>query len=139
MKTGFIRFVCRTLVVCIAALPFQAQAGLIGTDEAVAPRVQVKHFIDRADVASQLQALGVSPQLAQERVAALTDAEAAALADRIDRLPAGAFGGQALGFLIVAIFLLWRFVYSDEAQAETAKPGAKPAAKPAAKPKPEAK
>jgi uncharacterized protein DUF6627 len=135
MKSGFIRFVCRILVVCIAALPFQAQAVLIGTDEAAAARVQVKHFIDRSEVASQLQALGISPQLAQERVAALTDAEAAALADRIDRLPAGAFGGQGLGILIVVIFLIWRFFYSDQAKAEaaTAKPAAKPAAKPDAK------
>jgi len=136
MKSSFIRLVCRMLVVCIAALPFQAQAVLIGTDEAVAARVQVTHFIDRSDVASRLQALGVSPQLAQERVAALTDAEAAALADRIDRLPAGA-GGQAIGLIIVAIFLWWRFVYSDDAKAEAAP--AKPGAKPAAKPKPEPK
>jgi hypothetical protein len=109
----------------------QAQAGLIGTGEAAS--------VNRTHVADQLQAMGLTPQAAQERVAALTDAEVAALADRIDSLPAGAFGGAVVGMLAVAIFLLWRFQFSDQAKAETAKPGAKPAAKPAAKPEPEKK
>ncbi|SRR5258706_12598022 len=139
MKSGFIRFVCRILVVCVAALPFQAQAVLIGTNEGVAERAAPYHFVERAEVAAQLQAMGLSPQAAQERVAALTDAELVALADRVDRLPAGAFGGAAVGILVVAIFLLWRFHFSDQAQAETGKPGTKPASKPAAKPEAEKK
>jgi len=131
MKTTLTRFVCRLLIASMMALPFQAQAGLIGTSEVLS--------VNRAAVAEQLQSLGLTPQAAQERVAALTDAEVAALADRVDGLPAGAFGGAAIGILVVAIFLLWRFQFSDQAKAETGKPGQKPAAKPAAKPEAEKK
>ena len=122
MKTTFARFVCRVLVASMMVLPLHAQAGLIGTGEVLS--------VNRAAVAEQLQALGLTPQVAQERIAALTDAEVAALADRIDSLPAGAFGGAVVGMLAVLIFLLWRFQFSDQAKAETAKPSAKPAAKP---------
>jgi len=127
MKCSYVRVVSSILVVCMTALPLQAQAGLIGTGEAVAAaqaqaaRAAVAGFVDRAEAAGQLQALGLSPQAARQRVAALTDAEAAALADRINGLPAGA-GGQGIGFILVAIFLFWRFVLSEPAQAETAKP-----------------
>ena len=131
MKTSFTRFVCRVLVASLIVLPLQAQAGLIGTGGAVS--------VNRAHVADQLQAMGLTPQAAQERVAALTDAEVAALTDSVDSLPAGAFGGAVVGMLGVLIFLLWRFQFSEQAHAETAKPGAKPAAKPAAKPEAEKK
>ena len=129
MTSKLARFVCRILVVCMAALPFQAQAVLVGTGEAAAgqnhARTTVDAFIDRTEVATRLQALGVSPQAAKERVAALSNAEVASLADRIDRLPAGAWAGAGLGLILVAIFLLWRFVYSDEAIAAQKEPAKK--------------
>ena len=139
MKTTFTRFVCGLLAFSLSMLPMQAQAGLIGTDQAVSAaqaktaRERLQVFVARAEVVEQLQTLGVSPQAAQQRVAALTDTEAVSLAGNLDRLPAGAFGGQGLGFLLVAIFLIWIFFYSDRAQADPAKPAAKPAAKPDAK------
>jgi hypothetical protein len=145
MKTMFARVVCRVLAASIVALPLQAQAGMVGTGEAVsaaqaqAARARVTTFVNRAEVAAQLQAMGLSPQAAQERIAALTDAEIASLADRVERLPAGGLPGQAFGLIIIVIFLIWRFVFSDQAKAEMAKPGAKPATKPAAKPEPEKK
>ena len=125
MKSTFVRFVCRIVVVCMAALPFQAQAVLIGTGEAAAARAAVNGFIERGEVVTQLQALGVSPQAAKERVAALSDAEVASLAGRIDSLPAGAWAGAGLGLILVAILLLWRFVYSDEAKAAQKEPAKK--------------
>lgn len=138
MHSTFVRYICRVLVACIVGLPIQAQAGVIGTDQAVsaaqaqAARATVAGFINRGVLAGQLQALGLAPEAAKERVAALTDAEAATLADRIDSLPAGAFAGQGVGFLLIAIFLLWRFVFSDQAKTEAAAP--KPAPKPAPAP-----
>lgn len=132
MQSIFARFICRVLIACMIGLPFQAQAGVIGTDQAVAAaqgqaaRATVAGFIDRADVAVQLQALGLAAKDAKARVAALTDAEAAAIADRVDSLPAGANGG-GIGILLVILFLLWRFVFSDQAKAEAAKPAPKPA------------
>ena len=121
MHPSFTRFVSRVLIAWMIWLPFQAQAGMIGTDQAVAAaqartsRATLAGFVGRADVASQLQALGLSPQAANERIAALTYAEVAALAGRIDGLPAGA-GGQAIGILVVLAFLLWRFVLSADAK-----------------------
>jgi hypothetical protein len=138
MKSTFVRFVCRVLITSMIVLPLQAQAGLIGTDQAVsaaqaqAARATLAGFIGRAEVATQLQLLGLSSQAAKERVAALTDAEVATLAGRIEGLPAGA-GGQALGFALIIIFLIWRFSFSDQGKTEAA------AAKPAPKPAPEKK
>ena len=91
-------------------LPWQAQAGMMGTDRAVAAaqaqsgRATVAGFIDRGEVAAQLQAFGISPQAAKERVAALTDAEVASLAGRIDAQPAGGVAGLLLIGVVVALF-----------------------------------
>ena len=129
MNSMFARFVCRVLAASMIVLPFHAQAGLIGTDQAP--------LADRGAVATQLQAFGLAPQEARERVAALTDAEVAVLADRMDALPAGGFVG--LLPILVVIFLFWRFALSDQAKAESAKSAPKAAPKPAPKPAPEKK
>jgi hypothetical protein len=72
--------------------------------EAAAPagRVQLEQTLQRADVVAALEARGVSVQAARERVAALTDAEAAHVAAQIDAAPAG---GDVIG-VIVFIFVL---------------------------------
>ena len=121
MNSMFARFVCRVLAASMIVLPFNAQAGLIGTDQAT--------MVDRGAVAAQLQGFGLSPQEARERVAALTDAEAAALANHIDALPAGGVVGVLP--ILVLIFLFWRFALSDEAKASTkTSPPTKPAPAP---------
>ena len=128
MKSTLARIICRFLVASMIALPWQAQAGMVGTDAAVARTV-----VDRAAIASQLQALGISPQAAQERVAALTDAELASLAGRIDALPAGGLAG-VLPFVAVAILLWWFFEGQPaRAQADSSKGKTAPA-KPAPAP-----
>lgn len=112
MSTSFVRFFSRLLIVCMIGLPFQAHAGLIGTDQvvsaaqAVAARDTVASFMNRGDVAGQLQALGLSAKDAKDRVAALTDAEVARLAGQIDSLPAGA-NGTGLVLLILLGVLIW--------------------------------
>jgi hypothetical protein len=121
MNSMFARFVCRVLAASMIVLPFNAQAGLIGTDQAT--------MVDRGAVAAQLQAYGLSPRESGERVAALTDAEVAVLAARMDVLPAGGVAGL-LPILVIA-FLFWRFALSDQAKAESSKSSPKPAAKPA--------
>ena len=118
--------VCRMLVVCIAVLPFQAQAGLIGTDAALAgapaqaPRDQLRSLVSRADVAAQLQAFGIPAQAAIERVHALSEAEVAGLAGRIDALPAGAIAG-VLPFVVIGLLIYYLIVVP----ATSAKPAAK--------------
>ena len=141
MHAPLVRFVSRMLIICMIGLPFQPQAGMIGTGEAVsaaqarAARDKLAGFIERTEVAARLQALGLTPQAAKERVAALTDSEVARFAGRIDELPAAAFGGPGLGMLIVVIFLIYIVFVGPEQKGykEPAKPAAKEPAKPAAK------
>jgi hypothetical protein len=106
MKPWWMRNLSRLLI--LALLPLQPiQAALVPTEQLVAlpqeapeQRTQVRAFLGRADVAAQLQALGVSPDEARERVDALTDQEVQRIAGHIDTLPAG---GLLLELLLVAL------------------------------------
>jgi hypothetical protein len=132
MKSMFARFVCRMLAASMIVLPFHAQAGLIGTDQAASPaqtRAALAAVIDRSEMAGQLQAFGLSPQEAKARVAALTDAEVAALAGRVDALPSGGFSG--LLPILVVLILIWYLTASDKAQADAVKSAPKPKPAPA--------
>ena len=106
------RTICRLLVVLMVWTPYQvAQAAMIGTDQVVtssssADRGAVLSFINRTDVASQLQALGLDPANAKDRVAAMTGNELQSLAGRINSLPAGADSG-AVVLLLVVIAVIW--------------------------------
>ena len=113
MHTSFVRLVSRFLIVCMIGLPFQVHAGMVGTDtvvsaaQAEAARGMVASVLNRADVASQLQSLGLTPQAAKDRVAALTDAEVAKLAGQIESLPAGADGGSLLLLILLGVLIWW--------------------------------
>jgi hypothetical protein len=93
--------------------PFQiAQAGMIGTDKVVqstsaADRGAVLQFVNRSDVASQLQALGLDPANAKDRVAAMTDDEVRYIAGRIDSMPAAGTDAGAVLLVIVIIAIIW--------------------------------
>ena len=124
MNLAFVRLVSRLLIASLACLPFQARAEMIGTHQAVsAVEAQPARAARaaRASLASALQAYGVEPDAAQARVAALTDAEVAGLADRVADAPAGAIAGHLIGIIFVALFLIWRFTLSDQAKAEQGK------------------
>jgi hypothetical protein len=94
-------------------LPFQVHAGLIGTDQvvtaeqALAAREMVNSVVSRAEVASQLQALGLSPESARDRVAALTDSEVAKLAGQIQSMPAGADGTGPVLLILIGVLIWW--------------------------------
>jgi hypothetical protein len=128
MHSSFVRFICRVLIASMIVLPFQAQAGLIASDQAFAAaqaqaqaaRATVAGFINRGEVAGQLQALGLSPQAAKERVAALTDAEVAGLAGRIDALPAGGIAGW-LPFIVIALLIYYLIAVPATSAKEPAK------------------
>lgn len=108
----FKRLIASVLVVATAhvGMPLSAQAGLVGTEEALGPvTVQVERntvtaFLLREDVRAALQARGVDPQAAAERAQALNDQEVAQLAGHIDRLPAG--GTDVLGFFLLIFVVL---------------------------------
>jgi predicted Zn-dependent peptidase len=113
MTSSFARVLSRILIVCMIGLPFQVHAGLIGTDQvvtaeqALAARDMVNSVVSRAEIASQLQALGLSPETAKDRVAALTDSEVAKLAGQIQSMPAGADGAGIVLLILIGVLIWW--------------------------------
>lgn len=89
------------------------QAAMVGNLELLTQgqqqfdRGQLVNLLDRADVQLQLVELGVDPDAAKARVAAMTEAEIAQLNQSLADMPAG---GSVLGVLLI-IFLV--FVITD--------------------------
>ena len=109
--TAFIGFIAAALI--LTGLPLApAQAGIITTpqhlqlDQRVTQQEKVQQFMAREDVRSQMQALGVSPEAAAQRVAALTEAELQQLAQHIDEQPAGGGILGLLGVIFVVLLVL---------------------------------
>lgn len=108
---SFKHLVSSCLIVCLTAsgFPLTAQASIVGTDEIVvidattSNRDKVDAFLARDDVRQALQAQGVSPLAAGQRVEAMSDAEVAQLAGRIDQAPAG---GEIVGTLFTVFIIL---------------------------------
>lgn len=101
------RCIASVLIVCTLGVGMPpAWADIVTTEQisASVERDRVKNFLDRADVRSQMQSLGVDPAAARERVDALTDQEVNELAGRIDQLPAG--GADVLGVILVVFLVL---------------------------------
>lgn len=115
MKIRIARAICCLLIACLNAAPTLATAEIIGIgsvlagDLAAEARGRVRDFTARDDVRQQLRELGVSDAAALARVQALTDAEAASLAGRLDRLPAGGVSGAAVLSFLIVMELIWYF------------------------------
>jgi hypothetical protein len=113
----FYKLVSQLLIVCMVWTPFSIQASLIGTDQVAASaqdqsnRDKVINFVQRSDVAQQLQSLGVSPANAADRVNAMAQEEINQLAADIDSLPAGAGGGWWIVAAIVVGALIWYYYF----------------------------
>lgn len=106
----------------IAALGLALQAPLVhaemlgperaaegaATADAAQDRAKLQQLLERSDVDKRLQALGVAPENAKERVNAMSDAEVHALAQRIDSMPAGGAFSQndIILILLVAILII---------------------------------
>lgn len=114
MKTPNLTFAVALLAALLLFLPpLTAQAGMIGTQEVIAEqtlqvdRDKVSEFLNRADVEERLQAMDVPAALANSRVDALTPAEVATLAQRIDALPAaGALSGTDFVIILLVALLV---------------------------------
>ena len=109
---------CRVLVVAMMALSFQtARAGMIGTEQAAADSGAATHrslvlsVLDRAGTAAQLQAQGIDPAMARERVASMTDQEVQQLAGDMQTAPAGATSSGTWLAVIVIAGLIWYFAF----------------------------
>ena len=107
--------ICRLLIALMVWTPYQiATAGMIGTDQVVASspqadRTTVLNFLNRSDVAGQLQTLGIDPSTANQRVAAMNDQEVQSLAGQISAMPAGgtSTGAAVLLIIIIAAAVWW--------------------------------
>jgi hypothetical protein len=91
-----------------------AHAEIVPTDEAAASvvpanenadRDKLRAFMDRPEVAKQLQKMGVSPDEAKTRVGAMSDAEVHMIAGKLDMFPAGGRISNNDLLLIVVIIL----------------------------------
>jgi hypothetical protein len=88
---------------------------MIGTDRvagvasAQTDRIQIQTALNRADVASQLQAMGVDVAMVKDRVASMTDEEASSLAGKLHAVPAGAdsWGWWLLAAVVVGVLVWW--------------------------------
>ena len=107
------------LIVSMTVVPFSVQAEMIGTDQVAtassdqANRDKVVAFVSRSDVAKQLEAMGVNPTQARERVNAMSQDEVNQVAANIDTMPAGAMAPAwwwAIGVVLVGwiVYLLWK-------------------------------
>ncbi|MBB4841972.1 hypothetical protein HNP55_000467 [Paucibacter oligotrophus] len=110
------RLIASTLIVSctLMSLPQQAQAAIVPTEallastaantatDPAAARERVQSFLSREDVRATLVQQGVDADAAAGRVAAMSDAEVAQLAGRIDQAPAG---GDILG-LVFTVFIV---------------------------------
>lgn len=108
LKTLFVH--AMLAVVTLTGFTQSVQAAMMGTEQmhtaslAQQNRDKIEAALSRPQVLSQLETLGVPSEDAKARVAALTDAEAAQLAGRIDSLPAG--GDSVVGAIVLIFFVL---------------------------------
>lgn len=111
-------FVVRMMVFCLLGISLQqpALAGMVGTEQLTAADAratqvaQVQDFLARADVRAQLERWGVAPELAAERVAALSNAELQMLAQRISEQPAGGDSALAIIGIVFLVLLILELV-----------------------------
>jgi hypothetical protein len=114
LRTLLKRLTAQLLVatLLITGMNTQANAAMIGTstlaqsEQIQISRDQLQSMLDRSDVQERLIALGVDPNAARERVAALTDSEIATLSERMDEMPAGGLDVLGLALLVFIILLI---------------------------------
>jgi hypothetical protein len=112
--SSFRRSVIAVTAACFLTLGLQApaMATVIGTQEFVtatdraADLAAVESVLNRADVRTQLENLGVDPAQAAERVAALSDQELSAMAERLNEMPAGGDALAVIGIVFLILLIL---------------------------------
>jgi hypothetical protein len=97
------RVIVALLIVSTTATSLPVQAAMLAAD---ADRSRIAAALERTELREQLAVFGVSLEQAQARVAALTDAEAAELAGRLDELPAGGIDVLAVVLVVFLVLLL---------------------------------
>jgi hypothetical protein len=70
-------------------------------------RERVMALVERPEVAQALEKMGISADQAKARVGAMSEAEVASLAGKLDALPAGgALSNQDFLFIIIVVLLV---------------------------------
>jgi hypothetical protein len=111
-KTSFSHSIITAVTAAMLVLSPIARAELVETQELATQnqteqdRAKVQSFVERASVKEKLEALGVAGLLAKDRVAALSEQEVHALAQRIDAMPAGGTLSQMDMVVILLIAIL---------------------------------
>ncbi len=103
-----------TLVINILGMGFPqaAYAGLVGTEqlidssERVARLAKLERVLAQEVVRDQFLQMGVSPELVEARVAALTDQELQMLETQLNELPAGGSVLAIIGIVFVVLIIL---------------------------------
>ena len=101
---GLRRVVAIVLILATGLSAVPVQAAMLSTEAGGGGRERIAALLEREEVRAQFVARGVGIEQAQARVAALTDAEAAELAARVDALPTG--GADVLGVALVVFLVL---------------------------------
>lgn len=100
------------ILLIAAGTPGVTQAEIIGTSTALATAdrttslERIATTLDREDVRAKLLDLGVAREAVDARLAALTDAELAAFAERLDSAPAGGDTLAVIGLVFVVLLIL---------------------------------
>jgi hypothetical protein len=101
-------FIMLALACAAAAVMPRAYADMIPSEaaQASAQREHVKALLQRPEVSRELEKMGVPAANAAERVDAMSDAEVAQLAGRLDQLAAGGAQFSNEQILIVALIVI---------------------------------
>ncbi len=107
------RFVISCILsAAIVVSPMTLHADMVGTQQLLdqderSSRVElVETFMAREEVRSQMEAMGVDPAMAAERVASMTDSQLQQLAANIQNTPAGSSTiGVVIGVLLILLLL----------------------------------
>jgi len=100
----------KAVLVTSALIAFSAPvaADMVTTDQVAgqSDRDRVRAFLERKDAEKQMKALGVAPDVAKQRVDAMTDEEVQVVAAKIESLPAGAALSQTDWIIILLLVVL---------------------------------
>ena len=100
----------KAILVASALIAFSAPvaADMVSTDQVAgqSDRDRVRAFLERKDAEKQMKALGVAPDVAKQRVDAMTDEEVRVVAAKIDSLPAGAALSETDWIIVLLLFIL---------------------------------
>lgn len=113
MKRPFLNILTYALIICLA-FTHTAWAGFIPTNDVLSQkqveqnRGAILNLLERDDVRIELQAYGLSPAEAAQRVHALSDAEILQVKNRLDTLSTGesAIGAVVVTILVICIVLV---------------------------------